>query len=249
MKRAAPSKGALRAPLWIAVYVVAMSAFESLVPEAAVTLWRAPLVAALSLALALALRKRDAFAFYGFVWPKPAALRGALYGLPLVALATANLWHGATLNFGPLETAAYVASMIGVGFLEETIFRGILFKELLRGSQRSAVVVSSVTFGLGHIVNLLSGAATLDTAAQVVYAIAVGFMLSVFVLRVGSIIPCIAFHSAFNSLSAFGVEPAGTAGSLIVAGAITALALGYAAFLWRLPAAERGAEEPRRAAD
>ena len=78
MKRAAPSKGALRAPLWIAVYVVAMSAFESLVPEAAVTLWRAPLVAALSLALALALRKRDAFAFYGFVWPKPAALRGAL---------------------------------------------------------------------------------------------------------------------------------------------------------------------------
>ncbi|HOO87982.1 MAG TPA: hypothetical protein PK442_09770, partial [Synergistales bacterium] len=100
MKRAAPSKGALRAPLWIAVYVAAMGAFESLVPEAAVTLWRAPLVAALSLVLILALRKRDAFAFYGFVWPKPAALRGALYGLPLVALATANLWHGATLNLG-----------------------------------------------------------------------------------------------------------------------------------------------------
>ncbi|HRW25485.1 MAG TPA: CPBP family intramembrane metalloprotease [Spirochaetia bacterium] len=241
MNPATPSndspKAPLRAPLWIAIYVVAMTALESLVPAAAVTLWRAPLVAALSLALVLALRKRDAFAFYGFVKPKPGAMRGALYGLPLVALATANLWQGATLRYGPLETAAYVAAMIGVGFLEETIFRGILFKALLRRSERLAVVVSSVTFGLGHIVNLLSGAATLDTAAQIVYAIAVGFMLSVFVLRVGSIVPCIAFHAAFNSLSAFGVEPAGTTASLVVAGAITALALGYAGFLWRLPRA------------
>jgi len=224
----------LRAPLWIAVYVVAMSAFESLVPEAAVALWRAPLVAALSLALVIALRKRDAFAFYGFVRPRPGALRAALYGLPLVALATVNLWHGVTLRYGPLETAAYVAAMVGVGFLEETIFRGLLLKELLRRSERLAVIVSSVTFGLGHIVNLLSGAATLDTAAQVVYAIAVGFMLSVFVLRVGSILPCVAFHALFNSLSAFGVEGSDR-DSLVVAGAITLLALAYAVRLWRMP--------------
>ena len=77
---------------------------------------------------------------------------------PLVLLASANLWWGVRMNYSPAETALYVVSMLCVGFLEEVIFRGFLFKALCRTSVKQAVVISSVTFGIGHIVNLLERA-------------------------------------------------------------------------------------------
>ena len=51
----------------------------------------------------------------------------------------------------------FVIKMLCVGLLEELIFRGFLFKAMCRESIRWAVVVSSVTFGLGHILNLVNG--------------------------------------------------------------------------------------------
>ena len=51
-----------------------------------------------------------------------------------------------------------MVSMLFVGVLEEVIFRGLLFLAMAKDSMKAAVIVSSVTFGMGHIVNLLSGA-------------------------------------------------------------------------------------------
>jgi membrane protease YdiL (CAAX protease family) len=53
-----------------------------------------------------------------------------LYYIPLLILISANLWNGITLNFEIHETIFYILSMICVGFLEEIIFRGLLFKEI-----------------------------------------------------------------------------------------------------------------------
>ena len=47
--------------------------------------------------------------------------------------------------------------MLCVGFFEEVIFRGLLFQALAKENIETAVSVSSVTFGLGHILNLLNG--------------------------------------------------------------------------------------------
>ena len=47
--------------------------------------------------------------------------------------------------------------MLCVGFLEEVIFRGLLFTAIARNNIKSAVIISSVTFGIGHIINLFNG--------------------------------------------------------------------------------------------
>ena len=64
--------------------------------------------------------------------------------------------------------------MINVGFLEEIIFRGFLFKMMKKDNVKSAIIVSSITFGIGYIVNLLNGADFIPSLLQVFYAIAIG---------------------------------------------------------------------------
>ena len=98
--------------------------------------------------------------------------------------------------------------MCCVGFLEEVIFRGLLFRAMEKDGTRSAVVVSALTFGLGHIVNLFNGSGRelSSSLVQVAFAVMVGFVLVMIFLRSGSLIPCILFHSANNALKAFEAE-------------------------------------------
>lgn len=80
------------------------------------------------------------------------------------------------MNLSVLEAFLHVISMLGVGFLEEIIFRGFLFKAMSKTSVKSAILVSSLTFGMGHIVNLLNGRDVLETLLQLCYACAIGFV-------------------------------------------------------------------------
>lgn len=80
-----------------------------------------------------------------------------LFYIPLIILSTANLWHGVVLNTSPVETLLYIVSMLFVSFLEEMIFRGFLFNVMAKNNEKSAIIVSSVTFGMVHIVNLIKG--------------------------------------------------------------------------------------------
>ena len=98
--------------------------------------------------------------------------------------------------------------MIITGIVEEMLFRGLLFKAMSKSNVRSAVIVTSITFGIGHIVNLVNGnsADYVETICQIFYAVAIGFLLAA-VLYVGeSIIPCIITHSMLNALSSFSNE-------------------------------------------
>ena len=72
-----------------------------------------------------------------------------------------------------------------------------------KSNAKTAIIVSSITFGIGHIVNLLTGADLLPTILQVCYAIAIGYMLVIILYKSKSIIPYIIFHGVFNSLSIF----------------------------------------------
>ena len=92
-------------------------------------------------------------------------------------------------------------SMLCVGFLEEIIFRGFLFLAMAKNNTKEAIVVSSMTFGIGHIVNLLNGAPLLGTLMQIIFAVAVGFTLVLLFYKGGSLLPCIVFHSLNNAFS------------------------------------------------
>lgn len=128
-----------------------------------------------------------------------------LYYVPLLILASGNLWNGVALNYTPVETVCRIVCMLCVGFLEEVIFRGLLFKAVAKDNIQSAIVISSVTFGIGHIINLFNGSGMdlVGNLCQIVFAIAVGFLLVTIFYRGGSLLPCILVHAAINILGTF----------------------------------------------
>ncbi len=221
---------------WIVAYCVLMSLGDSLSGmlgvAKSVTLAVALLLSALLLAF---LAKNRLFASYGVCRPE-ASGRSMLYYLPLVLMLSANLWYGVTLNYGALETLLYVLTMLLVGLLEELIFRGLLFEAMRGDSPRAAVIVSSVTFGIGHIINLVngSGAELLPDLLQVVYATAAGFMFVMIYCKSKSLVACILSHGVFNALSAFANEAnASMEMKILTAALLTVITASYGAYIAR----------------
>ena len=154
----------------------------------------------LSVVIYLWLRKNRLCERYGLCKPSDMRLIDFLF---LLFVVSANLWNGISLNYVAEETALYIGSMLFVGFLEEVIFRGFLFKALSVESERVAIIVSSVTFGVGHIVNLLNGAELISTAIQICHATVIGYIITHIFIRTRSLWLCIAAHSLINSLDVF----------------------------------------------
>ena len=216
--------------VWIIAYVVLFSLADSISSVlGAEKLITAPVAAALTIFLLVWLGRNGLFAKYGLA-RVVIDHKQYLYYLPLLVLISTNLWGGIALWLSPVETALYVISMIGVGILEEVIFRGFLFQALCKDNFKTAVVISSVTFGIGHIVNLLNGANFLPTLLQIIYATAAGFLFTILFHKSGSLLPCIVTHCAINSLSAFSAQRAPTL-DYVAAAVLTVLALLYAVWI------------------
>ena len=219
---------------WIIAYVVLASAGDNISADLGVEkIVTMPILIALSAILYFFVKKNGLTEKYGLCKPQLPATKMLFY-IPLLVLLTANLWYGVRLNQSPVETVLYVLSMFCVGFLEELIFRGLLFKAMEKNGMKSAIIVSSVTFGIGHIVNLFngSGAELLPNLLQVMYAVAIGFAFVMICCRTRSLLPCILTHSIFNGLSAFANEAAMTPQREIISGILLAvIGGGYALYL------------------
>ncbi len=219
--------------IWIAIYVVSASLADGLSGSIGIQkLITAPLLAILSAFIFMWIVNNRLGRELGLCMPE-GKLSSYLFYIPLALLITVNLWNGVTLNMPVSETVLYIASMLWVGFLEEIIFRGFLFKALCENGIKTAFAVSSLTFGIGHIVNLLNGAELLPTLLQIVSAIVIGFLFTVIFYKSGSLWLCILTHGIFNSLSAFAVEPNDTV-RILTCAAICAIA-GLYAFLLLKP--------------
>lgn len=129
-----------------------------------------------------------------------------LYFIPLLLIASVNLWNGFNINNSASEIIFHILTMINVGFIEEIIFRGFLFKMMEKENVKRAIIVSAITFGIGHIVNLLNGADLIPTLMQICYAISIGYLFVIIFYKSKSLIPCMITHSLVNSLSIFNVE-------------------------------------------
>ena len=219
---------------WIIAYVVLASTGDNISADLGIDkIVTLPILVAMSGVLYFFVRKNGLTEKYGLCKPQIPATK-MLYYIPLLVLLTANLWYGAQMNQSVLETVLYILAMFCVGFLEEVIFRGLLFQAMARDGVKSAIIVSSVTFGIGHIVNLIngSGAELLPNLLQVMYAVAIGFAFVMIYCRTRSLMPCIIVHSVFNGLSAFANEAVMTTQRQILSGVLLAvIAGGYALYL------------------
>lgn len=104
-----------------------------------------------------------------------------------------------------------------VAFIEETVFRGIMLRMLLAKGAFTAVLISSLLFGITHSLQLLGGQSLEDTIIQIVYALLVGLVLSLLILDGQSIIITILFHGLNNFFNYMGnVESPTLSGYLII---------------------------------
>lgn len=158
--------------------------------------------------------------------------------IPLFILMTGNLWCGFGMEYSGAAQAFAVISMLLTGFIEEMIFRGFLFRILLKKDPAPvAITISAVTFGIGHIVNLLTGHGSLETIIQIFFAIAWGFIFTFVFYKSGSLVMCVIAHSLNNAFSEFNASGENVITAYIYIGATIVGAIVYCLYLSRKPAA------------
>lgn len=155
----------------------------------------------LSLLIVIFIVKNKLGEYYGLTkLPNP---KKFLYFIPLLLIASVNLWNGININNSVSEIIFHILSMIFIGFLEEIIFRGFLFKMMEKDNINRAIIVTSITFGIGHIINLFNGADLIPTLLQILYATSIGYLFVTIFHKSESLWPCIITHILVNSLSIF----------------------------------------------
>ncbi|MGE4454718.1 MAG: lysostaphin resistance A-like protein [Sphaerochaeta sp.] len=185
-----------RVLLWILAYIVLVNIGDAL----GSTLGKGSLITALLL--------------LGYLWilvrvhgstdlmlsaPKKDSSAKVWYFLPLLALALIQWFAKLDPTLSHQTIVVTVLLMLGVGFIEEILFRALLFQAIEKASSTNrALVVSGITFGLGHVVNLLRGYSNEELLSQMVVAIVLGIVLALLVVNTRSILPGALFHVLFN---------------------------------------------------
>lgn len=199
--------------MWIALYVVIMNlalqvcgGFDDLASKTAPQILVAVLcILLLAVTSTIWIIRNDLTEKFGLCRFKgnPKAF---LWFIPLVIMSCINLKNGLGLTTPLVVTLLMMVNKAVAGYVEEIIFRGFLFRGMEKDGLKSAVIVSAVTFGAGHIVNLVNTANTIGVLLQVCYAIAIGFLYTVIVYKGGSLWPCILSHMFVNGSSLFALE-------------------------------------------
>ncbi len=212
------------AVVWIILYVVLTSIAENI--DKSVTF---VLHVVMSITLIFWLKKQDLFKEFGLQVSSKKA-KNFLYFIPLILLSSVNLFVGFSMEISPWKMIFSIGSMLCVGFLEELIFRGLLFKAMAEDSVKWAIAVSSITFGIGHVINLLNGADLMPTICQIFEAMAFGYLFVIIFYRGKTLLPCIISHSFINATSVFSNDVSGN-NRIILSVILFAVALCYALVL------------------
>ena len=191
--------------LWIIIYCVSASIADKLSFNISIEkIITAPLLLGFCIFILQFINKYNLNNYYGLCKSQLPPNK-MLYYIPLLLLLSVNVWCGISLHLSMIECLLYIISMLSVGFLEEMIFRGFLFCAMTKDNIKVAIIVSSITFGIGHIINLLNGSNTdfILNLLQVIYAMAAGFMFVMIFYKSKSLLACIITHGLFNALSVF----------------------------------------------
>ena len=235
MKKLFDEKPVLFAVIWIVIYVVGVGTLGS-VSENDTVNYAAMLGACAAIAAVLLIfAKKHGLTEYWYMQRYRGDWKQALFFLPLAVAMTFNLWTGIALPEIPAGTVLLGVAAKGIlaPFLEELILRAMLYRAIAKESTRRAFWITTVTFGAGHIVNLVFGRGSLETLVQVGYALCIGFLFTVIMAAGRSILPTVIAHIAFNSLSFFGREPSQAWVGYVCIGVLCAVCVGYGVYLLR----------------
>lgn len=231
MKKLYDKKEILFAVLFIVVYCVATIPIRgNLGDESPWMLVALAAVAALATGFVKANRLEGKYGMKG--WAKDS--RRMWWFIPMWVLTTGNLWGGLGVRYSGMAQVCAVLSMLLVGYVEELLFRGFLFRALLKKDGPTlAIIISAVTFGMGHIVNMLAGQASLETLLQVCFAVAWGFIFMYAYYKGGSLWPCVIVHGLVDAASMFRSSADSTASDMAYIIATIVVAIVYCGYLSR----------------
>jgi membrane protease YdiL (CAAX protease family) len=148
------------------------------------------------LALVLVMRWDD----MAFNAPSPWASLRVLWfpAIYLALFAAAALFVGLP---GPQIILFLAINTLAVGFSEELMFRGVLYRALrTRLNLWPAIWISCVLFGSVHVINAFTTGDVLGAVVQATTAFMSGVFFLAIVLRTGSIIPSMLFHAGWDFL-------------------------------------------------
>ena len=234
MRKFYETKPVLFAILWIVVYVVLIAPLRGRFGDGSLQMLLG--LVAISAAMLAVIRLLGIQKELGMTrWLQNG--RALLWLLPMWVLSTGNLWGGVSVRYDAITSVMAVLSFLLVGVAEEIIFRGFLFNGMKKtGRLTVAIVVSAITFGMGHIVNLLTGHATAETLVQMIFAVAWGFLFTFAYLKGGSLLPCIAIHGLIDAFSVFARDNAAADWAYIIATVVIAVV--YCLYLRKQPTPE-----------
>lgn len=199
--------------VWIALYVIVMNialqfcdGFDNLATKT-VQQMLVPVISIVLIAVAATLWivHNGLAEKYGLCAFK-SSLKSFLWFLPLIVMSCINLKNGIGFSAPVLVSLLMAVNLAVGGYVEEIIFRGFLFRAMSKDNLRVSIIVSAVTFGVGHIVNLANTADTIGVLLQISYAIVIGFLYTMIAWKGGSLWPCIASHVFVNGSSVFALE-------------------------------------------
>ncbi|UPW83631.1 type II CAAX endopeptidase family protein [Lysinibacillus sp. Ag94] len=144
--------------------------------------------------------KKSRFSFQDFGFRK---FKAEAWIAVIIVSELATFLNGITDKDGFSAQYVFILLLfvIAVGFCEELIFRGLVFKYLSAKGLKMAIIGSSILFGIGHFTNLLSGQDFLMTLLQVTYACLFGLVCAEIVAKTKSIIFPIVWHATHDFIA------------------------------------------------
>ncbi|MBO4374841.1 MAG: CPBP family intramembrane metalloprotease [Lachnospiraceae bacterium] len=134
-----------------------------------------------------------------------------LYGIGIFALVElfniiSAAASGDLLSGDPSPVLLFTYLMIGI--IEETVFRIVpvrIFRKRLvsKKGESLLITVTSLAFGLFHLVNLLSGASLSYTLLQIIFASSIGSFFCLLYLHTGSALLIVIMHIAHDVITGF----------------------------------------------
>ena len=165
---------------------------------------------------------------------------GLLMLLPFLVIHYA----GSIVSWITLGTASVIIALLRAtapGFGEEIMFRGLGVANYMRKIQSAGQIkvifwLSSIVFGLVHLMNILAGGDPMAVIIQAIYATGVGMLFGAVYLRTGNLWPTILGHWSVDFFEFVRVDLSGSGGIMTGMGIgdwITIAAGAFAAF-WGL---------------
>jgi membrane protease YdiL (CAAX protease family) len=151
------------------------------------------------------LRKQKRLSVYGLCFPKYWRKKDIGWLMPLLTFSLVNIYLQVNNQTMLQNSWIMFILMLFTVFLEELLFRGYLLVYLFEkcgiDNKWIGMIISSVLFGMFHIVNLFQGADILYTMIQMLCACGIGLCLCVLVSKYKSIFPGTIIHYLINITS------------------------------------------------